>query len=186
MTDSGNIIHAHALDAPSRDRRSRVRQHIARAFHSMHTRVRSYSWGSVGLPQGVCRRLPAASRNWALADRVSSRSEYLTQIRGCTARGGDRTRQRRTRLYWCCLKRVPIRARAIMASWSRPKRRQMDTRRRPGVEPCWSGVLYSYSAALIMQQRVLGRSGAKTEVCAMCPRWPFSSKRIASGWVGRE
>ena len=30
--------------APSRDRRSRVRQHITRRFHSMHTRVRSYSW----------------------------------------------------------------------------------------------------------------------------------------------
>jgi len=31
----------HAL---SRDRRSRVRQHITRGFHSMPTRVHSYSW----------------------------------------------------------------------------------------------------------------------------------------------
>ena len=30
--------------APSRDRRSRVRPHITRGFHPMHTRVHSYSW----------------------------------------------------------------------------------------------------------------------------------------------
>ena len=31
--------------APSRDRKSRVRQQISRGFHPMHTRVHSYSWG---------------------------------------------------------------------------------------------------------------------------------------------
>jgi hypothetical protein len=30
--------------APSRDRRSRVQQHLTRGFRSMHTGVRSYSW----------------------------------------------------------------------------------------------------------------------------------------------
>ena len=43
--------------APSRDRKSRVRQQISRGFHPMHTRVHSYSWGvaDVGLFFLACK-----------------------------------------------------------------------------------------------------------------------------------
>jgi hypothetical protein len=42
--DSARRSHAKPRHALSRDWRSQVRQHITLGFHSMHTRVRSYSW----------------------------------------------------------------------------------------------------------------------------------------------
>ena len=48
--------------APSRDRKSRVRQQISRGFHPMHTRVHSYSWGGGPYSYSITARKPACIR----------------------------------------------------------------------------------------------------------------------------
>ena len=48
--------------APSRDRKSRVRQQISRGFHPMHTRVHSYSWGGGPYSYAIAGRKPACIR----------------------------------------------------------------------------------------------------------------------------
>jgi hypothetical protein len=78
--------HAKPRHAPSRDRRSRGRQHITRGFHSMHTRVHSYSWSggphsystAVILQLRVLGRSGATSRGTEGAEHQHARAQQAT------------------------------------------------------------------------------------------------------------